>query len=99
MVLPLGIKRIRDDSARDAIPRVVSTAHRDHRDLREAAAHDGEKFKSGHLRHIEIGDDDVRRQPSQLQKTVKPVLGRTDVISCALQNQGQAFANGWFIIY
>ena len=74
MMPPLGIERVGDDSAGNVIAGLVSAADRDHRDFRKATAHDREELESRHLRHVEIGDDDVRGDPSELQKRIKAIF-------------------------
>ena len=84
-MLPFGIERVGDDATGDAITGLVSAADRDHRDFRKATAHNREELESRHLRHVEIRDDDVREDPSELQERVKAIFCGTDVVPCVVQ--------------
>ena len=48
MKLPLGVESVGDDSAGNAIAKLISTAYRDHRNVRKAATHDREELESRH---------------------------------------------------
>ena len=98
-MLPFGIERIGDHSARNAIPRFVSTADRNHRNIREATAHDREELESRHLRHVEIGDNDVwGGGSSELQKRVKAIFCGTDVVFRRFQEPCQTLANARLVV-
>ena len=96
---PFGIERVGDDAARDVVPRLISPADCNHQDPGEASAQDGEKLKSRHLRHVEIGDDDVRGFSSELQKSIKALFCGTDVVSCRVQQHCRTLADARLIIY
>jgi len=95
----LGKERVGDDAPRHLVPRRVSTADGDHRNFRKTSPHDGEKFKSRHLWHIEIRDDDVRSDASELSKSVKAMFRCTHVISGLYQQARYDFTDARLIVY
>jgi hypothetical protein len=66
MIMPLGMERVGDNSARNTIAGGVGSADCHNRDFRKAAAHDRKEFEPRHFRHVEIGDNDVRGRPFHL---------------------------------
>ena len=76
----LGIEGVGDHAARNAFAGVVSPTDGDHWNLWKAAAQDGEEFETGHVRHVEIGDDDVGRFRFELQQGIKAVLRSGDLV-------------------
>src|SRR3954454_14389520 len=51
-----------------------------HRDHRESAANDREKLEAVHVRHAQVGDDDVRKRTFQCSETFKAILGSKNFV-------------------
>ena len=99
MMMPLGMERVGDNSARNTIAGVVGSADCHNRDFRKAAAHDRKEFESRHFRHVEIGDNDVRGRPFHLQKSIEAIVCGNNVISHRRQQQSRAFPNVRLVVY
>ena len=65
---------------------------------RKAPAHHREELESGHLRHVEIGNDDVRHHPPELQKSVETMLRSANVVPLVSQEPSQNLANSGLVI-
>src|SRR5437867_7271913 len=96
MILALRVKRVGNHPARHSSCDICS-AHGNYRDLREATTDDGEKLETGHLGHVEVGNNYHRKHPLELQESIKAACGGSDIVSCRHQYGGKACPNGRFV--
>jgi hypothetical protein len=76
----------------------VLSAQCDGRNLRESSSYDRKKLKTRHLRHSQVGDDQIRKRTTQALQRVEPVLGYDYFVALGLEDQPSRLPDGRFVV-
>src|ERR1019366_7219524 len=80
------------------IAQIKRPTYGDDRDRWEATANDGKELKPGHTGHVQIGNDHVGRNRSQLSESFQAVRGGENLVAFFAEQHGHNFAHAGFII-
>src|SRR5581483_4470129 len=87
------------DPSRYGIAGLISATHRNHQNLWDATANDGEKLESRHLRHVQVGNDELRHLALHLQQRIEAILRAADFVSFSGQQHRHCGTNASIVIY
>jgi hypothetical protein len=94
-----AVESIGNYASGTASPALSAAAHGDNQYRREAAADYREEFKSWHLRHIQIGNDQLRNLTLHLQKRFETVFRDLNLVPFIGQQHRDRRTNARIVIH